>query len=259
MDLTTLDNQKIEQMRAVTEVQAGMVIAKKFPRNEVQAMQNIMSACRRHRFAQQALYSYPRGNQVVSGSSIRMAEALAQYWGNIDFGIKIIEQRADESECISYCWDIQNNVKSTRGFTVKHQRDTKKGPIKLTVGRDIYEAVMSQGARRLRACILALIPQDIQEEAEQACEITMREAIKENTVKVSITRMIDAFGKLEKPVTREMIESKAGKSLEEFNSNDIVGYQKIYASLRDKISGLETWGFAKTKEVVNEELNQKLQ
>ena len=62
--------------RQAQEVQAAMVIAKKFPRDEVQSFNRIMKACQRKTLAEQAMYEYPRGGTKVTGPSIRLAEAM---------------------------------------------------------------------------------------------------------------------------------------------------------------------------------------
>ena len=46
--------------RQAQEVQAAMVIAKKFPRDEVDAYNRIMRACQRRKLAESAMYEYPR-------------------------------------------------------------------------------------------------------------------------------------------------------------------------------------------------------
>lgn len=47
--------------RQAQEVQAAMVIAKKFPRDEFEAAERIKRACQRRSLAGQAVYAYPRG------------------------------------------------------------------------------------------------------------------------------------------------------------------------------------------------------
>ncbi len=81
------------QQREIAEVQAAMVIAKKFPREQIAAMDRILQACTRPTLAESALYSYSRGGSEITGPSIRLAEVAAQTWGNIQFGIRELEQR----------------------------------------------------------------------------------------------------------------------------------------------------------------------
>jgi hypothetical protein len=67
---------------------------------------------------------------------------------------------------LSYCWDLESNNRKRIPFTVKLVRDTKQGPKALTDERDIYELIQNYGQRRVRACIQAMIPVDIIEDAK---------------------------------------------------------------------------------------------
>ena len=79
---------EIASTRAAQEIQATLVVAKRFPRDETGAYNKIMEACKRTSLAEQAIYSYPRGSETVEGPTIRLAETMARAWGNIEFGIK---------------------------------------------------------------------------------------------------------------------------------------------------------------------------
>ena len=149
-------NTQTEMMisRQAQEVQGAMVIAKRFPRDEVESFNRIMQSCKRKSLAESAMYEYPRGGTKVSGPSIRLAEAMAQNWGNIDFGITELEQKNGESQVMAYAWDLETNTRQVKIFSVPHVRGTKKGNVPLTDPRDVYEMVANQGARRLRSCIL---------------------------------------------------------------------------------------------------------
>lgn len=168
-------NTQTEMMisRQAQEVQGAMVIAKRFPRDEVESFNRIMQSCKRKSLAESAMYEYPRGGTKVSGPSIRLAEAMAQNWGNIDFGITELEQKNGESQVMAYAWDLETNTRQVKIFSVPHVRGTKKGNVPLTDPRDVYEMVANQGARRLRSCILGIIPGDVVEAAVKQCEDTL--------------------------------------------------------------------------------------
>ncbi len=143
---------QIENSRAMQEIQAAVISAKKFPRDTIQAHRRIMESCKRKSLAEQAMYAYPRGGQTVTGPSIRMAEVLAQNWGNLSCGITELEQSAAESTMMAFCVDLETNYRKAVVFNVKNERHTKKGVQRLTDPRDIYENNFNLGARRLRAC-----------------------------------------------------------------------------------------------------------
>lgn len=217
--------------RQAQEVQAAMVIAKKFPRDEFQAVNKIQKACARKSLAEQASYTYPRGNEKISGPSIRLAEAIAQSWGNIDYGIIELDQKNGHSEMMAYAWDLETNTRSTKIFTVAHKRDTKSGPKQLTDSRDIYEIAANMGARRVRACILAVIPGDIVDEAAEQCVKTLAGAYKEPLTD-RLRDMLKAFdGDFQ--VSKELIEKYIGYPMDRFTEQDYIKLRGVYKAIKD--------------------------
>jgi len=224
--------------RAAHEVQAAMVIAKKFPRDQTAAWARIMQSCKRKALAEGALYAYPRGGQTVTGPSIRLAEVLAQNWGNLDFGMIELEQHGGESTMMAYSWDLETNVRQTKIFRVKHERHTRQGINRLTDPRDIYEMTANQGARRMRACILGVIPGDVVEAAVAECEKTMAGGNKEPLID-RVRLMVAAFGEM--GVTQAMIEKRLGHKVETIIEAEMVGLRKIYASLKDNFASRDQY------------------
>lgn len=223
-------NTEMAITRQAQEVQAAMVVAKRFPRDEVASHNRILNACKRKTLAERAVYEYPRGGENVTGPSIRLAEVMAQNWGNLDFGITELEQRNGESTVMAYCWDLETNVRQTKVFTVKHVRATKKGSYALTDPRDIYEMVANQGARRLRACILGIIPGDIVDAAVKACNNTI--ACGDEPMIDRVRRMAqcfqDDFG-----VPLASLEKFIGCKAEAFTAQSIVRLRNVYTALKE--------------------------
>lgn len=225
------------QQREIAEVQAAMVIAKRFPRNEIEAMDRIINACTRKSLAETALYSYARGGSEITGPSIRLAEVAAQAWGNINFGIRELEQRNGESTVEAYAWDVESNTRQVKVFQVKHERHTRSGSKKLEDPRDVYELVANQGARRLRACILGVIPGDVIEAAVKQCEHTMK--ANADTSPEGLQKLVDAFEPF--GVSRTQIEKRIQCRLEAIRPAQVVQLKKVYASLRDGMSEPADW------------------
>ena len=118
---------EVEQSRAIQQVQAAMIIAKKFPRDERASMDRILNACTRQGLADQAIYAYPRGGQTIEGPSIRLAEVIGQHWGNFEYGVVELEQNNGVSVCQSYAWDLETNTRKVINFHVEHVRYSKSG------------------------------------------------------------------------------------------------------------------------------------
>lgn len=218
--------------RQAQEVQGAIVMAKKFPRDEYDAMERIKRTCQRATLAEQAIYSYPRGGQTVMGPSIRLAEALAQNWGNIDYGVIELEQKNGASEMMAYAWDLESNTRVTKIFTVEHKRDTKKGTYQLTDSRDIYEATANFGARRMRACILGVIPGDVVDMAVGECKETVKKGIGKEPINERVTKLINAF-KAEFKITREQIEKYAERNCADFGEDEFINLKGVYKALKD--------------------------
>lgn len=220
--------------RQAQEVQAAMVVAKKFPRDEATSFDRIMRSCKRKGLAEQAEYTYPRGGTKITGASIRLAEAVAQAWGNIDYGIIEIEQKPGFSEMLAYAWDLETNVRVTKIFTVKHIRDTREKSKELTDQRDIYEATANFGARRVRACILGIIPGDVMDAAVDQCRATLKGAYAE-PLEDRFRKMVATF-EADFMVSQKQVEEYLGYDIKSVNENDFVRMQGVFRSLRDGMS-----------------------
>lgn len=225
--------------REAQEVQAAVFMAKRFPRDENMALARINQSCQRKGLAEKAVYTYPKGNQNVTGPSIRLAEALAQAWGNIQSGVVELEQSAGVSTCMSYCWDIETNTRDVKIFTVSHTIQTKKGAKVLTDPRDIYEHVANQGARRKRACILAVIPKDVVDFAVEACQKTLASGYKEPLID-RLRKMVNIFQK-EFSVPLESIEKYIGYKLDGFTEMDMATLRGVYTALKEGSANREDY------------------
>lgn len=216
--------------RQAQEVQMAMYVAKKFPRDENASYGRIMNACKRQKLAECAMYEYPRGGENVTGPSIRLAEALAQNWGNLDYGITELEQKPGESTVMAYCWDLETNTRQTKIFSVPHIRQTKKGAKALTDPRDIYELVANQGARRVRACILGVIPGDIVEAAIEQCAKTLqggKEPLIDRVRKMAAA-FYDNFS-----VPLECLEQYIGCKADAFTEQSIIRLRGVYTAIKE--------------------------
>jgi hypothetical protein len=237
---TTEDLISVEQHRAIQEVQASMIIAKKFPRDVEAAYLRIMKACERYSLADQAEYAYPRGGKSVTGPSIRLAEVIAQNWGNMQFGIRELSQSGGASEVEAFAWDIESNTREIKTFKVPHRRYTKaKGNVDLSDPRDIYEYVANQGARRMRSCILGIVPGDIVEEAQKVCRKTLQKGIESKPLADQIRSSLKAFDSL--GVTKDMIERRLGHGSDLITADELVELNNIGRSIKDNMTSREEW------------------
>lgn len=217
--------------RQAQEVQAAMVVAKRFPRNENDSWNRIMRTCQRQTLAEQAMYEFPRGKEKVSGPSIRLAEAIAQNWGNIDFGFIELENKNGESQVMAYCWDLETNTRQSKVFTVPHIRATKSGNYALTDPRDIYEMVANQAARRVRSCILSIIPGDVVDAAVKVCQQTLVGG-DPNKIHEKVQSVLDVF-RTEFDIPQQAIERFIGCNASAFTAQTILRLRGVYTAIKE--------------------------
>ena len=181
--------------------------------------------------------AFARGGQEITGPSIRLAETIAQGWGHLQYGMRELSNVGGASEVEAYCWDLESNVRKSIQFTVSHIRNTKKGSYALTDSRDIYENVANNGARRVRACILAIVPGDVVEAAEKACESTLKAKVDLSPER--ILKLLEAFAAF--GVNKEAVEKKIQRRMDSILPAQVVSLGRIYNSLRDGMSKPQEW------------------
>lgn len=226
-----------DQARAVAEVQAALMIARMNPRDPVKAMDRILNNCTRPTLANAATYAYSRGGTDITGPTIRLAEAIAQGWGNIQYGIREISQSGGVSTVAAYAWDVETNTRREVVFQVQLKRDTKRGSYQLTDSRDIYELVANQGARRLRACILGVIPGDVVEAALSQCAVTQKAHV--DMTPEGIQKLVEGFARF--GVSKAQLEKRIQRRLDAIQPAQVISLRNIWKSLRDGMSSPEEW------------------
>lgn len=221
-----------QESKALSEIKGKMYLARQFPRDPDWSLKNVLLECGRRELAESAQYEFPKGDSVVKGPSIRLVEVLARHWGNIDSGVNEIEANDGSTMIKAYAWDLETNVSDEKTFSVKHERTTKRGSYKLTDERDIYEMVANKGARRKRACLLAVMPGWYVDAAVDACEETLKKSLTDgksmDEVRGSIVATFTEFG-----ITPEQITAKLGKEVDKLSKNDVVKLRHLYAAIKD--------------------------
>lgn len=221
-----------QESKALSEIKGKMYLARQFPRDPDWSLQNVLKECTRKELAEVAQYEFPKGDSVVKGPSIRLVEVLARHWGNIDCGITEIDSSPGETTIKCFAWDLETNVSDEKTFSVKHERSTKKGSYKLTDERDIYEMVANKGARRKRACLLAVLPGWYVDAAIEACDKTLEEYLTSGKdMETVVASIIEAFKEFN--ITAEQISEKLGKETDKLSKKDVVKLRHLYSAIKD--------------------------
>lgn len=227
----------VASQEGIARVQAQLVAAKNFPRDERRAVDRMLNAFQRESLASVSMYQYSRGGTDICDLSIRAAEAMAQAWGNLDYGFRELEQKHGESVAEAYCWDLETNTRRSITFTVPHVRDTRRGRVRLEDARDIYELIANQAARRTRACVLAQIPRDIQDVVKEQIFNTLNATA--NITPETLKKMMERFAEF--GVSKEMIEKRIQRRLDAITPAQYIQLRNIYNSLRDGMGQVSDW------------------
>lgn len=225
--------------REQSEMQAAVISAKKFPRNEAGAYTRIIKAMERPAMAEDAAYRFPRGGKDVAGPSVRLARECARCWGNIRYGVRIVSIDDDSVHIKGFALDLETNayVESEAKFAKKIQRRNKQTGITQWIEpdeRDLRELVNKHGAIACRNALLQILPSDVVEDAMSKAVDTCRKVAagelkgnRDQTVK-NLALAFDEFA-----VSVEMLEKSLGHPLSAITPEEVTELKGIYKSMRD--------------------------
>lgn len=224
---------------AIQQIQAAVIIAIQKPRNEENAKQRVFTALERFSFADEALYSFPRGDSQVIGPSVYLARELSKFWGNMRSGWQQtadIQAFGDEPGRVSiegFAWDLEtNNYKSYQQVVKKIIYRKSKGWIEPDE-RELRELISRIGSILERNAVLNLLPIDLIKECETHATATItREAKHQDLAK----RTINAFVELR--ITPVMLEQYLGHPLASISGEEATTLRAIFKAIRD---GQATW------------------
>lgn len=230
-----------EKAEAMQRVQAPYVVARKFPRSEERSLLRIVDACKRPALAQVAMFAVPRGGKTQRGISIRLAEVMAQSWGNIGFGTREIEHVEGFNgftKIEAFCTDFETNAHEYRAFTVYHKRKANNRIKHIEDPQEIYELVANYGSRRMRACILAIIPKHVQEQAIAQVTKTLKEG-DGKPLQDRLNAIVKAFSEIDVHV--DLIERRLGHELKFVSEEELIDLRAIYNSMKQGETKRQEW------------------
>lgn len=235
-----------EETKAIAEIQAKMILARKIPRDPQYCLDLIKLECAEKDLAEKAIYEYTRGTTVIKAPSIRLVECVARHWGNLMSGVKELDIVGNKATVKSFCWDLQTNFSDEKEFTVELVKVTKNGTYELTDPRDRYEMIANMGARRKRSCMQAVIPKNIIDAAMAECEATLSKELNENAIDDTKKQMLEAFKAFAEWISEEHLAGVCGKEYDKLGKRDIVKLRNLYNAIKD--------GFVKPESAFGKEI-----
>ena len=226
------------------EIQAAVVLAKRFPRDEERAKASILAACDLENFAGGGYYSFPRGKKknengewvsnIISGGGIRLAREMKRNWSNIRSGFFITHDDDDARGIVAWAWDLEkNNRESASDFFKKLiQRKTAEGNTTWITAneRELRELTFRRAAIIERNCLFSLFPSYFIDQCVETCKRTEAGGDKVD-LKDKIAKMEKHFAQI--GVTKEALERYLKKPVTACTREDVAELRGIAEGIKD--------------------------
>lgn len=106
------------------EFDTQIATAKRYPRDTGRCVREAIEMVQENEeTAQSCIYALPRGGKTIKGKSIALAQTLANCWGNIRVGARLMDVNDSTVEVVGICHDLEKNTRAdvtiTRRITDK--------------------------------------------------------------------------------------------------------------------------------------------
>ncbi|MBI9081612.1 MAG: hypothetical protein JEY79_17970 [Pseudodesulfovibrio sp.] len=241
-----------ESARAIIESAYQMALIK--PRDEDEARDRILTACKRPGFAAVVEYSKPIGGKPVTGPSIRYVELALREWGNIKVDSPVIYEDDNIRRVRVTVLDLQTNAQFNKDIQVKKtverrkikgreddlisQRTNSYGDtvfILRATNEEVDVKASSAISKAIRTEGNRVLPQDITAEAMAAARETLRASDKADP-DAAKRRILDAFSPL--GVKPRHIKEYLGHDIETMSPAELQELRGVYSAISE---GSTTW------------------
>lgn len=234
-------------------IQSVYLYAMHNPRNEDQARDDILHACKRPAFAERVEYSKPVSKKQIRGPSIRFAELALRAWRNVITKTQVVYDDEQVRRIMIFCIDAQANITHSKeaviNKTVERKKPTPDREIlserintsneKVFIVRATEDELQNKEAAIVSKSIrnegLRLIPTDIIDEAIDTARATLRDrdAKDPDAAKKAV---LDSFSEL--GVRPKEIEAYLGHKIDTIVPKELQNLRSIYRAIND---GEATW------------------
>ena len=231
------------ESRETAALQAAYVMADRNRRDEVRAFDKIFRSCERATFARKAVYSFPRGREMVTGLSVHFAREAGRCWGNLRFGFEVVESGRFEAKLRAMALDLETNAADIAETVVRFvqiRRDKKTGQpfqVEIEDERDRLELVNRIGAKLVRNCILHILPEDCIERALEVCKNTAaldaKGELKESREQ-TITKLV-AHARAN-DVTVDDLERRIGHPMADITADDLTELRANFQAMKEGVA-----------------------
>ena len=233
---------------AKARIQSAYLIALHKPRNQDQARDSILKACRRPAFAEKVEYSRPVGGKAIKGPSIRFAEVALKEWGNTMTETMIVYEDDHVRRIKVFCTDLETNLTYSKEIVVEKTVE-RRNPDKTretigqrvnSTGETVYivkatedelhnkEAIAISKAVRNEG--LRLIPSDIIDEGIEQARTTLKNRDSHDPATAK-KRILDSFSDI--GVQPKDIEVYLGHRTDTLTPAELQDLRSMYRAIRE--------------------------
>jgi len=213
------------------EVDIQISTAKRWPRSLKKFRQDAMSmATTDVETASSCFYKLKRGRgadaKIIEGPSVRLAEIVANAWGNMRYGARVVNETEKEVTSQGVAHDLEKNVAST--IEVSRRITTKDGT---RFGDDMIMVTKNAASSiALRNAIFKTVPFTyVKQIYEQAKKVAVGNA---KTIAERRQQMLDAFSKIS--VSKEQVLVYLEKtSVEEIGLTEVELMIGVFNAIKD--------------------------
>lgn len=222
----------IQQLtRGEAEVQAAL--AKRFPRDYAISLKRTETmATANPDVAGACFYAMPRGDSMIEGPSIRLAEIAAQNWGNLRASASVIETAEETVTARGVCWDLETNyfISETRSRRILNKYGKR-------YNNDMINVTSNAACKiALREAIFSCIGKTVLDPIWQQCRI----------ISIGESRSItDAWQKCclvyaKAGIDEARLLGRVGReSAEDVTRDDLATMRGLLTALRDNETSIE--------------------
>lgn len=189
VELLPINQKQMQIDRAEFDTQ--IATAKRYPRETGACVREAIAMVQENEeTAQACIYALPRGGKTIKGKSIALAQTLANCWGNIRIGARLMEVGETTVEVVGICHDLEKNTRAdvtiTRRITDKNGKRYNDDMIAVTCNAAASIAI--------RNAIFRVIPSIY---AERVYNAAIETALgKQMPISERRTKAVDHFKKL---------------------------------------------------------------
>jgi hypothetical protein len=215
------------------EVDMQVSTAKQYPRSVKQSIDDAVGlATIDKRTAESCFFALPRGGTLIEGPSVRLAEIVANTWGNLRCEARVIDEGRTHVTAQATVWDMERNllvrIESKRRITDKNGNRYNQDMVLMTSNAAVSIA--------LRNAVFRVVPRAIVDRVyNQAREVAFGTA---KTMEQRRTAAMGTFSKL--GVTEERILSVLERrAVEDITVEDLSTLLGLLNALREGATTVE--------------------